>query len=1066
LPRDRYRYAFMLNFNKRDGKAGVAYKENGNVANAYPVLPPGLNTCIGAKEHVINGSIIYLVHNASGNHGIYEYFPDTDTVEAILINDILNFSLDRRIHSINIFDDNLTYTDDLAPKHIIISSAKAHTAGTGSTADVFAYDNLINTGTDEQRAQFITAGAYPPLFPPVAESVVFGIGPPNNFSLHQFRYRYVYFDNTKSTFGPINQVLITVGDETYKSVDNLYLDNAVKVTFNSGHPTVKTIQIATKRFDSSWSVIGEIDKYNISNNRLINDYSDIDFNWTGEELFTVPDNELINYYSIPLKSFSQELSYNNYLFYGNYVTGFDPIDINATLSLSYRDFNLDAYTGRYDKIPNGPYGGTSNRFQIALEAYYSSTRSSFLWIKFIPKIGGDIQYIGADFGGATIEDALTALALSINTQASALSDINIFVHYEAVTHKIIYDEASSAYNISLAFIDDVSDIKKFKAYRSISSHSFGVVYFDELGRHSGVSKLSELEIPKTSNIPIVNISISSNAPSWAKTYQIVHAESSVSYMINISSNAFSPFVINESMYSSFSVVKMYDNIVNFSGIEYSFEEGDYLVWRSNGEEIKVRIISYDPSTKSIVTDFFGRSARNATGISNLRIERYKSTEDIIYQEMGEVRSVFNGLHEGDSQTQTASLPAIIELTSGDSYWQLDPNLEEVFLSSNVTGNTGAYLTETVYYSKFYSSTYNDSGRLHVYDEDIKQVNLSNHFIYGGRYFEDTKTNRLFEFSSNNDNSVSSEDGPIQRLVSMQYTIKILQDKKISSAYLNRQIAVNPGGSDSVVLSDKFVGEIRPYPMEMGTQHPESVVLNNRYLYMWDARNGFAIRDDANGPDIISQANFMTGSRRLSDEYHNGRIFGAYDDSRDQVIWTFGDTNKSETVVYEQSAQLWRGFTPYYPEHFISIGMVFISFKNGVVWVHNDEVNQGSLYGDTYDSVIETVFNENPTNTKTALAIAVHSNKRWSAPNKGDISTEDTDMYGTQETRILANKFEYQDRVFHAAVPRDMNTPNTLNPVINGDKLQGSIFKVRLTNGDLGETKIFAIDLNYLNNTTI
>lgn len=1084
LPRDRYRYAFMLNFNQRDGKAGVGYKENGNVLVPY-TLPAGDNECIGSKEHIANGSIIYFVHNSLGNHGIYEFFPDTNTIEPILINDILNFSLDRRIHSINVFDDNLAWCDDLAPKHLIISSAKAHTAGTASTADVFAYDSLLATGTQEQKAQFITAGAYPPLYAPFLAFLTDSAKSSTiKRNLYQFAYRYVYFDNTRSSLSPYSKISKPEGNDKLNNYDGSIKNNVVEVTFNTGHPNVKSIEVYVREGNiSSWLLADIIEKYDLSNTSIIADYITLSIEWYGETSVSLPDAELVNFYQIPLTAKAQTLSYNNVLFYGNYISGYDLVDVDVTSNVVSTEVTspllLNGVEGEV------PFDNTVGFIEIR-EFYDNLDAGDFCYFQFNSNETG------------AIDDTFTYKIPNPKQATYAEFETDVVTHLNPILFNAGYNtggfttagiggitKANGNFFFVRVYYDSIV-LKKIVSFKSGTTQRIGIVYYDEQGRHSGVHKIDDITIPLylevgVSNIPFktyineIELEINHLPPDYAKSYQIVTAGSDLNFYIQGTCSVVNTgYDFNGKTTILFSADSLFDNIIDFSGVDYEFVEGDLLRVIGGGlnsipnfrklyeEDIVLEILFYDTANKQIVAELIPElNLKYLSGGYFIEIIRKSTFETEIYREVGEVRGVEGGFHLGDgvaSNNQTDTQPAGIILGFGDTYvqaYQYGTGVDKFYIGY-----------ETMYYSRFFSSSYTDLGRFHVYDSSIKQVNLSNHFIYGGRYFEDTQTNRLFEFSANNDNVVSSEYGEIRKLVSVQYTVKVLQDKRISSAYLNRQVAVNPGGSDSVVLSDKFVAEIRPYPMEMGTQHPESVVLQNRYLYMWDARNGFAIRDDANGPDSISKHNFMTGSRRLSGEYNNKRIFGSYDESNDRVLWTFGDTTKSETVVFEPTTQLWRGFTHYHPEQYISIGMVFISFKNGNLWVHNDEFNQGMLYGDSYDAIIETVFNENPKNIKTGLSIAVHSNKPWAAPNKGDISTEDTNMYGTQETRILANRFEYQDRVFYADIPRDMNTPNVVAPIINGDKLQGAIFKVRLTNGDLGEVKIFAIDLNYLNNTEI
>ena len=1063
LSRDQYRYALNCDFDLRDGKGGVITNEKGATLVSV-TLPTGDNTVIGKREWVGQDAVIYLMYNSLSNHSIWKYSITTNTLTKILENSILGFSLDRRIHSINIFDDNLLWCDDLAPKHIVISSALAHTNGTAATKDIFPYDGLLTTGTDEQKLEFITAGTNPPLLSP---GVSYLHDPESaNFIWGKM---YIYFDGSRSSFSPVSKVGLPILDENLTRTKLPRKNNSIVVGYHTGGPNVKRIEIAIRENGtSSWVAIGIVDKFSPENVRIFADDIIQDFKWVGEKGYALPDSELLNYYQVPITAKTQTLSHNNMLFYGALKQGHDPVATTVTPTLTqtqYLEANL--IEGAVVDLPLTTNSTKVN--EVSLVQAFTDLNS------------GDKLHFTIT-GGATANVTYVVPSPKQSLDTTFYTDISNFIENYGYTTIV---NAPNPGDLTFTSVNefgrvwfDNEFIKVYQNWKSGVKHIFGMVYFDEKGRHGGVNKIPDVEIPYIGLLPFsitpsafyneITLSISHLAPSWAKTYQIVYGGSDVSYFLQgFTTGVDLNVTYNEKKTFKFTGNSNYSAAIANQGIEYEFIEGDRL--RVYGEFfvisavsevnnlLDVKILGLDAATGDIFTE----EAIDTFIVSNNKyiyeIYRPKNIVDDIYYEIGEVRLVEDGFHKGDGgNDQTTVNPAGIIIRSGDSYitpLELDAGQDMIAI-------------EAVNYSKHYPSSVTDKGRLHVYNETIQQKDLTNHFIYGGRYFEDVQTNRLFEFSANNDQSVSSEDGEIRRLISVGYTIKIIQDKKISSAYLNRQIAVNPGGTDGIIISDKVVGEIRPYPQDFGSQHPESVFLNNRYLYMWDARNGVAIRDDANGPDSISKFDFNTGSKRLSETYYQGRIFGGYDETRGCLLWTFGDETKNETVRYDYNGQVWRGFYEYYPENYLSLSMLFISFKNGSIWIHNNDTIKGNLYGTQNRMVMKTVFNENPTNTKTFLATAIHSNKKWSAPNQGDVKTEDTDMYGTQETRILENKFKYQDRVFYSDIPRDMKTPNVIAPVINGDKMQGSILEIQIENNHSQEVKLFAIDVNYLNNTEI
>jgi hypothetical protein len=1069
LSRDQYRYALNCDFDLRDGKGGVITNEKGATLVSV-TLPTGDNTVIGTKEWVEQNAVIYFTYNSLSNHSIWKYSITTNTITKILENSILGFSLDRRIHSINIFDDNLLWCDDLAPKHIVISSALAHTNGTTATKDIFPYDGLLTTGTDEEKLQFITAGPNPPLFPPTltysTESSNFtGI----DKAIYQTSYRYVFLDNSRSTFSPMSKISNPLRDEDEDGIIPNNLNNILNIELNLGHPNVKSVEIGIKVGNAgNWQLAGVVDKYTLDNLRILGDFITYTYKWSGILGISIPDSEIApTYWQVPINASTQSLSHDNRLFYGNYSQGYSRIDSSVVLNVESTKITTTVIGER--KIVPSWRSNSKTYMNIAISFI---TDGQDIIFEFADNETGDTYtytYNTYPAPGYSDSDLRTSIVAFINPLLTS----DGLDTYSINASNNDYLESSGDGNIIFSIYQADGPNFKYKGWKSGSLQKLGIIYFDNKGRHGSVIPLEDVAVPFfTANqalgdiyAPVINkivAEISHLAPDYAETYQFVVADSNIPLFIQAQGRLSATTTSSGGVITrEITEVDIFDLSIKYEGYEYEYEQGDRIRFISGytflfgATSPSFSTFTLDSASKTItLTDPPPLYPRNfSSGIVLFEIFRPLNSEAIVYKEIGEVYEVVNGLH-GGSPSQTPSTPAIVNLEGSDIYLNL------------MKSPLGDLVLETQFYSRFYQSKSNDFGRVQIFNKEIQNNDFTNHFIYGGRYFEDVQHNRLFEFSANNDQAVSSEDGEIRRLISVGYTIKIIQDKKISSAYLNRQIAVNPGGTDGIIISDEVVGEIRPYPQDFGSQHPESVFLNNRYLYMWDARNGVAIRDDANGPDSISKFGFNTGSKRLSETYYQGRIFGGYDETRGCILWTFGDETKNETVRYDYSDQSWRGFYEYYPENYLSLSMLFISFKNGSIWIHNNDTIKGNLYGTQNSMVMKTVFNENPTNTKTFLATAIHSNKKWSAPNQGDVKTEDTDMYGTQETRILENKFKYQDRVFYSDIPRDMKTPNVIAPVINGDKMQGSILEIQIQNNHSQEVKLFAIDVNYLNNTEI
>lgn len=118
-----------------EGQDGVVANILGNVSVSNS-LPAGQNKTIGAYADKLRNRVYFFNWNSNGNHGIYYYSVDTDTITKILVSktdsggiDILNFNPSYKIYGINIIyrdsseGDLLFFNDNLNEPRVINVSA-------------------------------------------------------------------------------------------------------------------------------------------------------------------------------------------------------------------------------------------------------------------------------------------------------------------------------------------------------------------------------------------------------------------------------------------------------------------------------------------------------------------------------------------------------------------------------------------------------------------------------------------------------------------------------------------------------------------------------------------------------------------------------------------------------------------------------------------------------------------------------------------------------------------------------------------------------------------------------
>lgn len=105
-----------------DGEDGSAEVIKGNVKIPNPLLPFGVNTCIGSYEDKKNGSLFYFIHNDQSNHAIFRYYLEDDRIEKVLMFD---FGWDKYslITGIDYIDNLLYWTDNVCPRKVNVEKA-------------------------------------------------------------------------------------------------------------------------------------------------------------------------------------------------------------------------------------------------------------------------------------------------------------------------------------------------------------------------------------------------------------------------------------------------------------------------------------------------------------------------------------------------------------------------------------------------------------------------------------------------------------------------------------------------------------------------------------------------------------------------------------------------------------------------------------------------------------------------------------------------------------------------------------------------------------------------------
>jgi hypothetical protein len=328
--------------------------------------------------------------------------------------------------------------------------------------------------------------------------------------------------------------------------------------------------------------------------------------------------------------------------------------------------------------------------------------------------------------------------------------------------------------------------------------------------------------------------------------------------------------------------------------------------------------------------YIQRFAWGAAGIdTDSLIEIYrplKGDTEIQYYEFGELYPIIEDtlgvlVHAGGTGNQNTDLltPATGVFDSGDVYHILRT-------PSKPINTTDGYFHESQWYSDFFDS--DDWGKGKIGIETTFNERYLNIIRFSYPYFQNTQINGLSTFDGLRYKELNDVYGKILRIIEIGDTLKVYQRKKPSSIGIGRTEYMDANGNITVVGSDQVLGIVRYSSTNYGTEFPESISRNNRYVYGFDVYNGVFWRDAANGIFPISGRYVSTegsGDYKM-DSYFKQKakalltsgidhcdVMTVWDERYKNLFVTFKDyvdEKNNETIVFHEPSNRWICFTEF------------------------------------------------------------------------------------------------------------------------------------------------------------
>jgi hypothetical protein len=438
--------------------------------------------------------------------------------------------------------------------------------------------------------------------------------------------------------------------------------------------------------------------------------------------------------------------------------------------------------------------------------------------------------------------------------------------------------------------------------------------------------------------------------------------------------------------------------------------------------------------------------------------------------------------------QTSTLPALV-LLGGDQ------GCGDIYLRQRTheTGLTGAGIVvsnvqskrfyapwlEDPAYSDYFPSSVNGEGRIGIENPFEKGKRLRATVVHGKTYIFESNVNNICVFEFQDREQLNDTYGPVRRLSMKGDTLQCIQERKNTSIYIQRALALDPNGAVQYTSSDKTFGGKRERQEEFGTSNPESVIPTDQGIFYYDFYNGKFVVSTNNGQQSISDGNFKfnAASAAITSAFAttsaSAYCVGFHDMQNNEVGWIFNrpvdDRGAAylKGVVFNYEQKRWKFYTSHNPTWVMNNGEFLCEWSGAQLYVDNQTLvgstpNFATFFGVIRKVSVSFISKFTPQIIKKWHSIIIKSQGnsiRWELP---EIKIPANLSYGEMESRILSNSFSIKEGYQAANYKRDLNSPNYASQdlaLINGTELRGVYASHLMTlTGENKQTTLFGCNV--------
>ena len=471
-----YRFALnVINGKNEVDSLGVVRNIKGNTLVSI-TLPVGTNQIIGYHEDKERRKMYYFLHNSNDDHTIFEYDIDTNTIQIVLQDALLNFSTDNPILHVDIVElDESNHLKKWVdgrnePRQLVIEKAIL-TPGVGGYP------------TPLKDSFFTVIRPYPfdsPTYTYQLDTTVKA----NTLkdALFKFRTQYVYDTLEESAWSPFSK--LTLPED--QLLDDILGDgqgfpniaNRLDVILTTGDATVKQINVGVTSNDGDLVIVAQLDKEELS---IPNDSTFTYQFFNNGEYLPVPIIEADKLYDFVPREPQAQSYIDTIMTYANFKEGRDNVSLTGTtVTVNYDDTPSTTSTSSLDITDwtaNGPLDLGTTDFLDAIVNRAGSPPSYEIWSITFNRNPGVSRTISIGFGsGNSEQDIAQAFIDAFNTHedvtfddaTASLSGTNIIV--------VTADGTGGGITLDLTAVSIVAFFSPLKSFKRNARHSLALVY--------------------------------------------------------------------------------------------------------------------------------------------------------------------------------------------------------------------------------------------------------------------------------------------------------------------------------------------------------------------------------------------------------------------------------------------------------------------------------------------------------------------------------------------------------------------------------------------------------------